>query len=154
MPLLLQRRYTEAITREEACQLAVCLYCRLGNAETLDFPSQQEGSFFNQAFKLELQRDLAWNPAESAAVCQRQEVMQLLAAVMDHFSPVTRKQAALVSVDQSEVAAKARDAIERLVACGTVQGIDFVYLAPRAITTWEMAVLFFNRIYEYCRGIG
>lgn len=151
--LLLQRRYTEAITREEACQLAVCLYQRLGG-EPLDLSSQVKGSFFDQAVQLKLQRGLAWDPTESTVICQRQEVIQLLAAVMDHFLPATREYAALISVDQSEVASWARDAIERLVACEIVQGVDFVYLAPRAITTREMAVLFSNRIYEYCRRVG
>jgi len=153
VPLLLQRRYTEAITREEACQLAVCLYHRLGG-ESPDLSSQVKGSFFDQAVQLKLQRGLAWDPTDSTVICQRQAVIQLLANVMDHFLPVTREYAALISVDQSEVAVWARDAIERLVACDIVQGVDFVYLAPRAITTREMAVLFSNRIYEYCRRVG
>ena len=152
VPLLLQRRYTEPISREEACQLAVSLYQRLAGQTDLILPGAK--TYLEQARRLTLLTDLSWNSADAAMDCPRQQLMQLFDAVRQHFSGTVKQPAALISVDQSEVTSEARAAVERLVAGGIVQGIDFAYLAPRAVATREMAVLISNRIFVSCKTIN
>ncbi|MCE5196555.1 MAG: phosphodiester glycosidase family protein [Negativicutes bacterium] len=152
VPLILQRRYTEPISREEACQLAVLLYQRLAGQADLTLPDAE--SYLEQARRLALLSDLNWTPAEAATNCQRQQLMQLFDAVWQHFSGPLKHPAALISVDQREVAAEARAAVERLVAGGIVRGTDFAHLAPRAPATREMAVLISHRIFASCKTIN
>lgn len=144
--------FTNSITREQFCEVAVKLYEAIMGAAV---PAESANPFTDtanpevaKAYRLGIVSGVTENTFSPDALITREQLTTMLKRVLDKTEKAISKGSPKQFADQSDFSAYAVDAIQFMSSIDVVQGMTETTFGPEQNATIEQAVIMAKRLHE------